>query len=160
MEKQISNHAAVAKLIRQFMKAEGMNGRVTSDSYAGGNSVHVSVEDMAPEQKAKLEAHANQYQYGHFDGMTDCYEYSNSRKDIPQVKFVFVENRPSAEMRQKIWDFAVGYFNGMEGAPSDAAEACHFRNENWQQYGDQMIWMLFNGAYKEFWQHQAQQKAA
>lgn len=36
-----------------------------------------------------IEKLTGKYEYGHFDGMTDCYEYSNSRSDIPQCKFVF-----------------------------------------------------------------------
>ena len=32
----------------------------------------------------------SKYQYGHFDGMNDIYEYSNSREDIPQAKYIHV----------------------------------------------------------------------
>ena len=40
------------------------------------------------------------YQYGHFNGMEDIYEYSNSRDDIPQAKFVFV-NRTMSELTKQ-----------------------------------------------------------
>ena len=43
---------------------------------------------------------------GHFDGMTDCYEYSNTNDDLKaQVKYIFVENIPSDKMVENILQF-------------------------------------------------------
>jgi hypothetical protein len=33
----------------------------------------------------------DKYQYGHFNGMEDIYEYSNNNDAIPQTKYLFVE---------------------------------------------------------------------
>lgn len=100
--KQKSTHAAAAAQIRAEMKRLGLTGTVRSYSYSGGNSVHITVTctgaDML-EKFSALETFASQYQYGHFDGMVDLYEYSNRRDDLPQVKFVIV----SLEYPDAIW---------------------------------------------------------
>lgn len=159
MAKQLSPAAQAAKMIRQRLKAQGIVGSVTSDNYSMGSSVNVYVNDQPPAVKAQIEGYANQFQYGHFNGMEDIYEYSNSRQDIPQAKFVFVNNQMSAELRQKIWDFAIGYFNNFDGAPADASQASSFRIPNWNMYGDQIIWRLFSGAESAYWDFvEAQQK--
>lgn len=150
--KMKSEHAQAAAMIRAEMKKMGINGKVRSESYSGGTSIRIAVENLSPVKAQKLEEFASQFQYGHFDGMTDMYEYSNSRKDLPQVKFVFVENRPSDELRQMIWDFARKYF-GFDAAPESAKNAGSFYV--WNGYGDQLIWRLFSGAEKAFWTSRA-----
>jgi len=167
MEKQISSHAAVAKAIRQYMKANGIPGRVTSNSYAGGSSVNVSVEDLAPDVSEKLKEFADQYEMGHFNGMEDIYEYSNSRDDIPQVQFVFVQNRPSEAMRQKIWDFARSYYAGLvdSSVPALASSVHSYRIGNLDMYADELISKLFYGKFQfdAYWSSvslEGQQKAA
>ena len=42
---------------------------------------------------AMVEAITSKYKLGHFDGMTDSYEYSNRRDDVPQVAYVFLSRR-------------------------------------------------------------------
>lgn len=153
MEKKISNHAAAAKMIRQYMKANGFVGRVNAEAYSMGSSVRVYVQDLPPARLEELENYAGQFEYGHFDGMIDLYEYSNVREDIPQVRFVFVNNEISAEMRQRIWDFFRGYYNGMDDAPENAQDAGLYRNQNFQAYGNELIYRAFRGGYmqNEFW---------
>jgi len=89
MEK--STPAAAASLIRAELKVAfpGIVFQVRSDN-KGGSSVRVSWID-GPVTEA-VAAITGKYEMGHFDGMVDCYEYSNRRSDIPQVKFCF-ENR-------------------------------------------------------------------
>jgi hypothetical protein len=86
-----------------------------------------------------------------FDGMIDLYEYSNTRDDIPQVKFVFVNNYISAAMSQSIWDFLRGYYSGMDNAPSDANMAGNFAMHG--DYGDRVISRFFSGNYSntQYW---------
>ena len=105
MNKQISDHAAAAKQIRQHLKSNGINGRVRARSYAGGSSVDVYLHEELPATFEAVIAFANQYQYGHFDGMTDCYHYSNGRDDLPQVQFVFVNNDFSDETLADAWAY-------------------------------------------------------
>jgi len=160
MAKAISNYAAAAKQIRVWLKAQGIAARVNSEGYSMGSSVNVYIEDQMPEVVAKVKAFAEKYQYGHFNGMEDIYEYSNSRDDIPQAKFVFVNNYISDAMRQEIWDFILGYYgNNFEGAPDDAKNASNYRVIDWNMYGDQMIYRLFQGGFNqnEFWDFKAAQ---
>jgi hypothetical protein len=69
---------------------------VTSDTFSMGNSVHISWTD-GPTSK-QVEEITDKYQYGHFDGMTDMYEYTNSREDIPQAKYVSAHRKISEEL--------------------------------------------------------------
>lgn len=94
--------ALAAKQIKQILKKEfpSINFSVTSANYAGGNSVRINYTDGVPSKQVdKLVA---KFQYGHFDGMNDIYEFSNTREDIPQAKFVQVQRDISPEVRQSI----------------------------------------------------------
>jgi hypothetical protein len=146
-----SDHAAAAAAIRRHIKGLGIKAKVTSESYSMGSSVRVSVEDLDPFISQQIEEFAGQFQYGHFDGMIDMYEYSNSRKDIPQVKFVFVENRASDAMRQRVWDWVRGYYAGFEDAPVDARQAGIYYNQGHQLWGDNIIYRGFRGSLAGFW---------
>lgn len=109
MTKQLSNHAAAAKLIRAELKKHGIKGKVRTRSYAGGSSIDIDVIDQLPATVRQIEEFAGQFEYGHFDGMTDCYEYSNIRNDIPQVSFVFVRNEWSEEKKADAWNYVRGW---------------------------------------------------
>ena len=111
MKKEISSHAGAAKMVRQFMKANGIAGSVISKSYSMGSSISVYVEDLPPAQCQVLKDYVSQFEYGHFDGMQDLYEMSNCRDDIPQVKYAFVNNKISDELYQDIWDFLKSYYS-------------------------------------------------
>lgn len=97
-----SSHASAAKMLKaELSKAfPGIKFSVTSSSYSGGDSLRVHYED-GPSPRI-VEEISGKYQAGHFDGMTDMYEYSNTREDIPQTKFVFVERKMSKETRATI----------------------------------------------------------
>lgn len=88
--------AACAAAIREELKNAypGVKFSVTSSNFAGGNSVDISWLDGPTSDQ--VQAITSKYRYGHFDGMEDIYEYSNSRDDIPQAKFVS-ENRSMSE---------------------------------------------------------------
>lgn len=87
----ISKQAKCSKAIRLELKEKfpGVKFRVTSQSYSGGESVCVYWIN-GPEQN-KVHIICKKYQEGTFNGMNDCYEYTNKNKTIPQVKFVFVQ---------------------------------------------------------------------
>lgn len=140
--KKLNVYAQAAAMIRAWLKAKGIPAKVTSKGYSMGSSIGVDVEDLRPPVMQEVKAYAAQFQYGHFDGMQDMYEYSNSRKDIPQAKYVFVNNHLSEALRQKIWSFAVQYF-GLQDAPADAALAGRYRSEKWGIYGDEFIYRIF-----------------
>jgi len=97
-----SSHAAAAQQIREKLKAAfpEVKFSVTSDSYSGGNSVHVEWKDGPT--TSMVEDISGAYQYGSFDGMTDMYNNTNDRDDIPQVKYVQERREMSAETREFI----------------------------------------------------------
>jgi len=91
---------AAAKLIRKELKAAfpGVVFSITSRSFAGGNDVQIDWTD-GPTFDTVMKI-AGKYEYGHFNGMEDIYEYSNSRDDIPQVKFVMAQREFSETARE------------------------------------------------------------
>lgn len=95
----------IRNIIKEIAKKEGIKivARVTSENYAGGNSVRVHLTDMPKAIVEQIEEQTAKYEYGSFDGMTDCYNYDNVRKDIPQVRFLFVNNEPSDETRERLF---------------------------------------------------------
>lgn len=88
MKRELSTPAKTAKAIRSDLKQAfpQTTFRVISESYAGGSAVRISWVDGPTSQQ--VNTIVRQYEYGHFNGMEDIYEYSNTRDDIPQVKFV------------------------------------------------------------------------
>ena len=69
-----------------------------------GDSVDVRVTKGTDAALEKLKEYSNQYEYGHFDGMQDLYEYSNVRDDIPQTKYLFVEDKRADTIIQENLD--------------------------------------------------------
>ena len=104
-KRELSEQAQVAKLIRAELKKHGIKGRVRSDSASMCTSVDVYLTDELQPVVDEVEAFCKKFQYGHFDGMQDLYEYSNTRDDIPQAKFVFVHNDLSDELRAEVWAY-------------------------------------------------------
>lgn len=94
--------AQAAALIRKELKVNfpGVKFSVRSENYSMGSNVSIAWID-GPTSKA-VEEFTNKYQYGHFNGMEDIYEYSNSRDDIPQAKFVHTSRKMSDGVREQI----------------------------------------------------------
>lgn len=100
----MSDHAAAAKAVRAFMKAQGIKGTVKAARAAGTSSLTIRLDNGSPEQVATVTAFSDKFQYGHFDPMTDSYEYSNSRDDVPQVRYIFVDAVFDTETKQRALD--------------------------------------------------------
>lgn len=100
--RQLTGAAQAAAAIREELKTKfkGVKFSVTSDNFSMGNSVHISWTDGPTEDE--VSAITSKYQYGHFNGMEDIYEYSNSREDIPQAKYVSEHRKQSEETRAAI----------------------------------------------------------
>jgi len=98
MARTLTQAAQAAKAIKQELYATfpGIEFSVKSSNYSMGSSVDVYYTD-GPTTK-EIEALTGKYQYGHFNGMTDMYEVSNSRDDIPQAKFVSVNRKMSEDV--------------------------------------------------------------
>lgn len=131
--------AKAASMIRKHLKSNGINAKVTSQNYSGGSSINVKTYDLLPATEKLVNEYLSQFEYGHFDGMTDCYNYSNVNHEIPQVKFVFLYNEFTNELRQKAWDWLKGYYDYFMEAPEKVDDACHFKIKELGLYGDQFL---------------------
>lgn len=98
--KHITTAAKCAAQIKEELKGafKGVKFSVTSDNFSMGDSVHISWEDGPTAEM--VEGVTDKYQYGHFDGMTDMYESSNTRDDIYQSKYVSAHRKQSEETRK------------------------------------------------------------
>ena len=102
------SHAEAGSLVRQFAKKffPQYVVKVSSNSFAGGNSLDVYVSTPTGGQVNEVDfemisSFANMWEYGRFDGMTDCYEHydnsgalTDSGNEVQAgVKYVHVNNR-------------------------------------------------------------------
>lgn len=123
-----------------------------------GNSVHVTVYDLPPAEYKAVNEFCSPYQYGHFNGMEDIYEYSNSRDDIPQTKYLHIKNEFSDEIRQKAWDVIRAAYCAAEDAPESISEINNFRVDN--EWADAFLYRFLNGSLygdepAKFWESRA-----
>jgi hypothetical protein len=113
-ESKIGNYFYISpteagSLVRQFVKKffPQYLVRVSSSSFSGGNALDVYVSTQTGGSIplpafGKIREFANMWEYGKFDGMTDCYEhYENSGTATDKgtelkagVKYVHVNNHP------------------------------------------------------------------
>lgn len=112
--KKQSNQAEAAAAIRKELKEIFPNVKfsVKSEGYSMGDSVHVNYTD-GPTEKEVNEI-IDKYQYGHFNGMEDIYEYSNRREDIPQSKYVGCSRSISDEVENIILPFITEIYNNSD----------------------------------------------
>lgn len=155
--KTLSEHAHAAQLIRTELKKRGIKASVKSRSFSMGNAVDIDLQDENPAIFKQVQDYCDQYQCGNFDGMTDSYDYSNVRKDIPQVKYVQIRNHFSDALNQKIWDFIRARYVGLEDAPADYTDGYNYRSEHWRCYGGDLVHRASRDEKHKFWQ---QEKAA
>jgi len=149
-KREKSSQAQVAAICKKYLKSLGVKCTAKSDSFSMGDSVSVSVEDQPPELMEKIEKELNQYQYGHFDGMSDMYEYSNSRKDIPQTKYLSISNHYSSEIYQAGYSYIINkYPSNCEDMPRDYESGKNMRfTDNCPAYMDMSheVYVLLNGS--------------
>lgn len=88
-ERYRSTQAKCAAMIRKDLKEAfpGTSFSVKSEGFSMGDAVNVRWTDGPTSDRVKNLV--GKYEYGHFNGMEDIYEYSNSRDDIPQTKYLF-----------------------------------------------------------------------
>lgn len=159
-QRQLSEHAQVAKLCRQHCKSIGVKCTAKSDSFSMGDSVHVTIFDQPPEVKQALESEFSKYQYGHFDGMTDYYDISNNRDDIPQTKYLSVSNEFSTELRQSLWLFMQNKYQGLDELDETYTNINTYSTvfDNSPETIQELMWRLLSGAEtehsREFWESQ------
>lgn len=150
--KELSSQAATAKECRAYLKTLGIKCRATSSSFSMGDSVTVTVYDQPPAIIDKITEHLKQHQYGHFDGMTDYYDNSNTRDDIPQTKYLSVNNEKSDALRQAAWDYIRNVIK-LDNAPElpelySEAHDDHLTTAQGQsgEWVSQLVHRVFSGA--------------
>jgi len=89
--KQKSQHAQVAALCKRYVRTMELECTVRSSSFSMGDSVYLTVINPTPEKLANIKAELKKYQSGGFNGQEDIYDYSNTREDIPQTKYLFIK---------------------------------------------------------------------
>ena len=155
MTKQVSEHAAAAKLIRAELKKHNITGTVRAKSYAGGSSITVTLNNELPATHKAVKLFCSKFQYGHFDGMQDLYELTNINENLPQVMFVFVNNEFSDELRQAAWDLLRETMQDFENAPKCQTRAGEVRcGYSW---GNEWVYKVLNGSQDfGFWRSRKQ----
>ena len=102
MIKQLTMAAQTAKAVKVELKARFPNTKfsVKSENFSMGDSVRINWTD-GPTNNSVRDI-TDKYQYGHFNGMEDIYEYSNKNEGIPQAQYVQTQRTMSPEMETKI----------------------------------------------------------
>lgn len=120
----LTGAAATAKAIKARLKAEfsGVKFSVKSSNYSMGNSVSISWTDGPLYEQ--VDAITRQYQYGHFDGMTDSYEHRdiNPVLDCPGAKYVNCNRALSPEYKAQIQEVLEREF-----VPDQWGEYAHYK---------------------------------
>jgi hypothetical protein len=100
-----SSHAGASAAVKAELMAAfpGIKFSCKSESFSNGNSVHIEWTDgPTADQVTDI---SKKYQYGHFNGMEDIYEYTNSREDIPQAKYVSEHRNMSDNVKSLLPEF-------------------------------------------------------
>ena len=95
-----SIQAQAAQMIRKELKKHGIKAKVSSKSASMMTAVDITVYNQTPATMKKIKEFAGQFEYGSFNGMEDIYEYNNSRDDLPQVKYVQVQNEIDESIKE------------------------------------------------------------
>lgn len=130
MTRTVTQAALAAKSIRKELKEHFPHVKfsVKSENYAGGNGVNISWDNGVTDKVIKNIV--DKYQYGHFNGMEDIYEYSNTIEDLPQVKFVFTRRIITQDIVEKAFQLlkqTLVFFEGVENK-NDYLHSAGFHN--------------------------------
>ena len=95
---KLSHSAQVNKLLKKKAKELGLDVRGSSKNYSMGCSVTIKVFKGSDDAFNKLKEYSYQFEYGSFDGMNDIYNNDNVRNDIPQTKYLFINDDRASEI--------------------------------------------------------------
>jgi hypothetical protein len=140
-----TTHALASKSIKAELKKNFPNTKfsVRSESFAGGNAVRVEWTEGESEEQVK--SIVDKYQYGSFNGMIDLYEYTNSRDDIPQVKWISTNRNILPETTAK----AIDRINAEYGLNIGYAIKHHSWGDGSSWIDIQSIWLENQNSYSE-----------
>lgn len=96
--RKLTPAAQVAKLLKAKAKSLKLEVKASSKNFSGGDSVSIKVLKGSDKSFNELKEYSSQFEQGHFDGMNDIYEYSNSRDDIPQTKYLFINDERATQI--------------------------------------------------------------
>jgi hypothetical protein len=97
-----TSQAKAAACVRAELKKAFPNTKFSVTSDSGANTSSVDIRWANGPTCEQVKAYSKKYQYGHFDGMVDMYEYSNTNADIPQAKFVFAQRELTEDIKLQI----------------------------------------------------------
>ena len=87
------------KIIKDALKIQGkatLAKKVTSvthEKYSMGNSLNITIMGATDTEREFFKTFIEPYEYGTFDGMTDCQGIKNRDADVErQAKYVFVNH--------------------------------------------------------------------
>lgn len=99
-----SEQAKAASCIRKDLKNHFPTVKfwVTSKGYSGGESVRIDwINGPTHERVSKI---VKKYQYGRFNPMNDYYDHTNTRRDIPQAKYVQCQRKIHPDVNMKYFE--------------------------------------------------------
>ncbi len=79
---------------------------------------------------AMVEEITNKYEMGSFDGMRDCYEFTNYRNDIDQVKYVFLSRDISEDIYEAKFTEYKKYYHDWENLKHLDDNSIHMQGYN------------------------------
>ena len=143
--------ALAAQEIRKELKAllPKEKFKFKSENFSMGSSVDVYATDLPPFIRSKIEEVIKKYEYGRFDSMTDCYEYTNRNDNIPQAKYVTLNVSRSDEMDKALIAFMVSFYSDCEGLTFENHNT--FYLEGHRLYASELMHRLFRGSFSYFW---------
>jgi len=114
--RQLTPAAQTAKTIRHELREHFPNIKfsVRSSNFANGDSVDIAWIDGPT--RDEVETITGKYQDGHFDGMTDMYEYDDHK--LGGAKFISPQRRLSDEFKAELQ----GEIEASLGEPIDGAK--------------------------------------
>lgn len=136
--------AKAANQIKSILKNNGIKCSAKSKVFSMGSSVDVKVKNLLPATLEKVKAFCEQYEYGTFDGMTDCQGIKNRHLDLPQAKYVSVSCDYDEEYYQAAWEELKSDF-GLKDAPESYKDGIN--NLNYQD----AFWRTFRDSSSKFW---------
>jgi len=94
------------KLILDDLRSWGLHDiikKITSvryEAFSGGDAVRVSAVNLNKLERDVVESLLSEYKHGYFDGMTDCYNYTESKKPR-SAKYVTLSHEYSPDVKSR-----------------------------------------------------------
>jgi len=107
--------------IRKVLKIAFPKIKFSVRQRSGGNSITIDWENGPTVRE--VQAYTKDFEMGSFDGMTDMYTYDNRNKNIPQVKYLFLNRYMSKKLEEFLRsEITKGWnFEGMKDWQKEAA---------------------------------------